>query len=134
MSSQKISFYLAAIMLSSALVVWPIYTFPFRTIGSGGYWHPAIIATNLLALSFLVIPVLGLLGVINGWRTRYIWLAISPIVFLLFGSVPLPFASHFYSDNHQLNSVIILVINIATIALVTWLYLNENTHTNKFKN
>ena len=129
MSTSRIPYYLAILILIAALLRWAVYTYPFQSIGISNYWHIATIGTNLLMISFLVVPVLGLIGVLRNWRTKYLWLALAPIIFYFFGSIPIPFSGYLNSDNYDLNTKIIFGVNLAIIGLVIWLYINEKkTH------
>lgn len=130
MNIKKVTIYFSGLILLAALMRWPTYTFPFRTIGAVNYWSTESVIGNILSLAFLIFPVLAFLGFIRGWRTAYIWLAISPIVFFLFGSTPIPFGSYLYSDNHVANTVAIGVVDATAVVLAIWLYLYNKKHSN----
>ena len=129
MTTSRATCYLAILILVSALLRWPVYTYPFQIIGVSNYWNIATIGSNLFMVSFLIIPVLGMIGVLRNWKTKYLWLALAPIIFFFLGSIPIPFSSYLYSESHELNTKIILAINLVIIGFIIWLYLNEKkTH------
>lgn len=128
MGKRKVGFYFSCLVLLSALLRWPTYTFPFRTLSADNFWSLEILMGNALSLSFLIFPVLAFLGFVRHWRSSYIWLGLSPVIFFLFGSVPIPFAGYFYSENHAL---FITVVNIAALLIVVWLYRSERA---RYKN
>ena len=130
----KVTLYFSVLVFVCALLQWPVYTFPISSFGNNGYWHPAIIGTNLLMLSVLILPLLSLIGAIQDWRSKFLFLGITPIIFSLFGMVPIPFAEYFYTKNHELNSVLIYSTNLIAIAFIFYLYILERKTTNKFKN
>ena len=98
MDKSKIAFYFSGLVLVAALLRWPTYTFPFRTLGTDNFWTLEIIMSNALSLAFLFLPVFAFLGFLRHWRSAYICLGLSPVVFFLFGSVPIPFAGYLYSS------------------------------------
>ena len=108
--------------LFTALSNFGIYTWPFRTFGQDGFYHPAMIGTNLLSILFLVGPLLAVYFYRQKGNACYFWLASFSIPAFMFGITPIPFLHHLYSSNVQLNSMFIAIINIAFVMLCWWLY------------
>ncbi len=64
----------------------------------------------------------------------YLWLAISPIIFFLFGSTPIPFANYLYSDHQLTNTVVIGIVDAGMVVLAIWLYqLNKKIRSQDLK-
>ena len=131
MERAKIPFYFSCLVLVAALLRWPTYTFPFRTLGSEYFWSMEILAGNVLGILFLLLPILAFVGFLRHWRSAYVWLGLSPVVFFLFGSVPIPLAGYFYSNNQELNTIIIAAVDIAAVLAVVWLYRSAKTRSNQ---
>ena len=130
MDKSRAPFYCSCLVLVAALLRWPTWTFPFRSLGADNYWSIDVLATNILTFSFVVFPILAFIGFLRGWRFSYLWLGLSPLVFFLFGSVPIPFAGYFYGENHEFNTAFIATINIVAVLAVIWLYRSEKARSN----
>jgi len=98
MSNVKVPFYFSCLVLVTALLRWPTYTFPFGTLEDERFWSVELVVGNLMCISFLLFPILAFLGFILKWRSSYFWLGLSPLVFFMFGTIPIPFAGYLYSD------------------------------------
>lgn len=124
--------------LVSAITAYEIYTMPFRTFGNDGYFHPAVFAGEILAILFLLSPLLALFFYKKKSNACYFWLGFFSLPALLFGATPIPFLDHLYSNNHVQNAIVIASINIIYVCGVCYLYtinkLNRQNHesTNKY--
>ena len=130
----RIRLCLGILIFIAGLLSWRVYMYPFQRLGILDFWHSSVIVGNLLMLSFLAAPALGLLGVWQNWKSKYLWLALAPIIFSIYGYIPIPLSSYLYSDDPQLNKKFIIATNLAIIGLVVWLYIMEKKHTNKKRN
>ncbi len=108
--------------LFTALSKFGIYTWPFRTFGQDGYYHPAMVGTNLLSILFLVGPLLAVYFYRKKSNACYFWLASFAVPAIMFGVIPIPFANHLYTSNIQLNTVFIAIIDIGFVILCWRLY------------
>ena len=114
----------------TALSYPAIYVLPFRVFGTVGYWAPISLATNVLALMFLLLPLLGLAGVLKGWRLTVIALGLWPAVAFVFGVIPLPFGHLLYTENPAANTVVIAVADLLLLAAVAWLAIATRPRSN----
>ena len=117
---------LGGIELLAALLAYGVWTMPFRHFGLLGSDHPLVIATGLLAVLFLVLPLIGLWGMFKKKRSGYLALAAFPIVAFTFGVTAVPFVKHFYGAPSQANTVIIAVINILVVVAALWLFARQS--------
>lgn len=101
----------------SAAMRWPIYTFPYRSFGSANYWEFDLVLANFSSLMFLFVPLLSLLGVILNWRASCFFLVLSPILFLWFGAVPIPFGKSILDSSGAYGFWLVAAINF--IFLIT---------------
>lgn len=132
MNKQKIALGFAILELLSALPWYGVYTSPIAFYGSSGYWSALSLGTNLLAIFFLLLPILAVVGLLSGWRTAFLWMGLYPVVAFLFGVVPIPFATHLYSSDKMLNTYLIGAIDILAVLITCWLYWSSRKRSNNF--
>lgn len=108
--------------LVSAITTYEIYTMPFRYFGTDNYWHPAILAGNILAILFLLSPLLALFFYKKKSNACYFWLGFFALPAFAFGATPIPFLDHLYSNDHVQNTIVIASINIIYVCGVCYLY------------
>ena len=107
-----------------------IYLLPFRVFGTAGYWTPISLATSVLALMFLLLPLLALAGVLKGWRLAVIALGLWPAVAFVFGVIPLPFGHLLYTEDPAANTIVIAVADLLLLAAVAWLAIAKGPRSN----
>lgn len=95
---------------------------PFRFMGFEGFWHPLSVASQGLAILFLASPLLSLLYYVKQSNAAYFWMGVFAIPAFMFGYTPIPFGHYFYTDNINLNTVFIAILNLALIFLAIYLY------------
>ena len=108
--------------LITAISKYGIYTWPFRTLGHDGFFHPAIMGSNLLSILFILSPILAAYFYRQNNNVCYFWLGLFALPAFMFGVVPIPFANYLYTDNTQINGVFIAMIDIALVAISWFLY------------
>ena len=122
MTTRNVAILLAILELLSALPLYSIYTSPIRFYGLVGYWSAPSLAGNILAVLFLLIPALAVIGQLRKWKTAFIWLGLYPFVAFMFGVVPIPFATHLYTADKALNTYFIAGVDILWVGITVWLY------------
>ena len=108
--------------LVSAITTYEIYTMPFRYFGMDGYLHPAVLAGDILAISFLLSPLFALFFYKKKSNACYFWLGFFAVPALAFGATPIPFLDYLYSKDHVQNATVIASINIIYVCGVCYLY------------
>jgi hypothetical protein len=122
MNIAKLSQLTIGLTLFTAISKFEIYTWPFRTIGQDGFFHPLTLGTNLSAILFILSPLLAVYFYRKNSNACYFWLGIFAIPAFLFGMTPIPFATYLYSSNVQLNTVFIAIIDVLFVILVWFIY------------
>lgn len=69
----------------------------------------------LAALLFIVLPIAAVIGLARSKRWGFYPLIVFPLTAIVFGTIPVPYASHFFSSNIQFTSVIIVVVDVALV-------------------
>lgn len=110
-------------VLLAALPKYAIYLSPLRSLGAVGYFHPASIMMNLLAILFIVSPLMAAYLHFRRRPSRFFWLAAFVVPAMTFGVVPVPFAETLYTDNVERNTIAIWVVNLIYFLVVAYLYL-----------
>ena len=105
-----------------ALPLYDIYTGPFQFFGMTGYWAPMNQLANLLSIVFVILPLLALYGVSKERTYGYWSLGLFPVVALVFGITALPLVKYLYGSKVTLNTVCIVIINLAVTTAALWLY------------
>lgn len=113
--------------LITAITNYGVYTWPFRTLGDESFFYPPMIGTNLLAILFIISPVLSIYFYRKNKNACYFWLGLFAFPAFMFGIAPIPFANHLYTNNPQLNTVFIAIIDIAFVFFSWYLY-RANTY------
>ena len=106
---------LAVLQLLTALALHGVYTNPWiRVSVSQG---PSLLDAAMIfaALLFIVLPIAAVVGLVRNNRWGFYPLIVFPLTAIVFGTIPVPYASHFFSSNIQLNSVIIVVVDVALV-------------------
>src|SRR5690606_31755325 len=93
-----------------------------RSFGAVGYLHPASVVTNVLAILFILSPLMAAYLHFRKRFSRFFWLAAFAVPAFMFGVMPIPFAEKLYSDNVQVNTIAIGVVNLLYLLVVACLY------------
>lgn len=130
MDTRRLTIGLSLLEIVTALSYPAIYSLPFRTFGSMGYWAAVSLATHALALLFLLVPILGLAGAVRGSRIAFLALGLWPVIAFSFGVIPLPFGHFLYTNDPAINTVIIGVVDVLALAAAIWLFLAGRPRSN----
>jgi len=126
MNINRITQILIGFVLFVSIFNYEIFTLLIRTFGSNGFFHPAMLSTNLLSIFFILCPLLALYYYLKNNNLSYLWLSLFSIPAFTFGVAAIPFAAYFYSSNIQLNTIFIITTNIALIIASWYLYRAKN--------
>lgn len=113
---------LLVFVLLSALPKHAIYLSPFRSFGAVGYLHPASVVTKLLAMLFIICPLMAVYYHVRNRSARFFWLAAFAVPAFMFGVIPIPFAERLYTDNVEANTIAIAAVNFLYFIIVAYLY------------
>lgn len=118
---------LSTLFVISAVTRWSVYTFPYRSFGSANYWSPDLLLANSMSILFLVVPVLSLLGILFNWRVSCMFLVISPVLFVWFGAVPIPFAKDIFEYFGVYGFEFVTIVNFVFLVVAFLLCLNSRS-------
>lgn len=115
MNSSRLTKITLFLVLLTAIGNYGVWTMPFRSMGHEGFWHPASVAFQGLAILFLASPLLSLLFYMKQSSATYFLLGVFAIPAFMFGYTPIPFGHHFYTKNVHLNTVLIAIVNLGLV-------------------
>lgn len=107
----------AVLQLLTALALHGVYTNPWIRIAVSQGISLIDGVMILAALLFILLPIAAVIGLARHKRWGFYPLIVFPLTAFVFGTIPIPYASYFFSSNIHSNSVIIVIVNVALIGV-----------------
>jgi hypothetical protein len=113
----RIALVLAVLQLMASIALYGVYWAPwswFEVVGQSTLNNSLMFLASLL---FIALPVAAVFGILRNSRLGLIALSIYPAVAWMFGAIPVPFASAFFTEDIGFNSLIITIVDGLAILL-----------------
>lgn len=104
---------LAVLQLLTAIVLHGVYTSQWARLTTDRVLPLVDLAVSIAAVLFFLLPITAVFGLLRHRRWGFYPLILFPLVAIVFGTIPIPFASLLYSSDVELMSKVIVVINSA---------------------
>ena len=102
---------LAALQLLTAVALHGVYTSEWGRLTSDQVVPLLQRSVSGAAILFILLPITAVIGLFRYRRWGFYPLILFPLVAIVFGTIPIPFASTFFSSDIHLMSIVIVVVN-----------------------
>jgi hypothetical protein len=124
---------LAILQLLKALELHGVYTILWARLTTD---QPMLLldwAVSLASVLFLLFPIAAVIGLFRRRRWGFYPLILFPIVAVVFGAIPVPFAAHLYSSDVYFMSKVIIVVNLIFIGVYVLLFRDSRPRTGAYQ-
>ena len=107
----RIAQVLAVLQLLTVIALHGVYTSQWGRLTADQVMPLVDRAVLVAALLFILLPIAAVIGLFRYRRWGFYPLILFPLVAIVFGTIPIPFASMFFSSDVQFTSKVIVVVN-----------------------
>ena len=108
---------LAVLQLLAALALHGVYTRQWSLLTTDQVMPFLDKAVSIAALLFILLPIAAVLGLFRYSRWGYYPLIAFPLVAIVFGTIPIPYASHFFGSDIKFMSNIVVAVNVVLVSV-----------------
>ena len=113
----RIAQVLAILQLLTAIALHGVYTSQWWPSASDQVATLLDWAVFVAAILFILLPISAVLGLLRYRRWGFYPLIAFPLVAMVFGTIPVPFASLLFTSNIELMSVLIVAVDLFLVAV-----------------
>ena len=129
LNTWRVSQILAVLQLLTAFALHGVYTSQWGWLSADNVMTLLDKSVSFAALLFILLPVAAVIGLFRCQRWGYYPLIVFPLVAIIFGTIPFPYASYFFSSDIQFMSKVIVAINVILVGVGVALFRKSGSAT-----